>query len=116
MKPVPPVSKIFMSGATGPVNGLFPVVEQWPSTQQYRAVMVNRTRAAYDDSVPAALRAARAEFDEATARYEAAVADAREAWAAALAEAVDAGMSYREVAAEVGVSPTSISAALKSRG
>ncbi|RYJ00500.1 MAG: winged helix-turn-helix domain-containing protein, partial [Actinomycetales bacterium] len=34
----------------------------------------------------------------------------------ALAEAVDAGMSYREVAAEVGVSPTSISAALKARG
>lgn len=77
--------------------------------------MVNRARPDYDETVPARLRAAREAFDAATAEHEAAMSRARDAWASALAEAVDAGMSYREVAAEVGVSPTSISAALKNR-
>ena len=78
--------------------------------------MAFRHRDDYDEAVPAALRAARAEYDTATADHERAIAAARAAWAAALAAAVDAGMSYQEIADEVGVSHTSISRAIKQHG
>ena len=47
--------------------------------------------------------------------YDAGLADVRRAWADALAAAVDAGMSYDEISAEVGVSASTIRAAVKAR-
>ena len=67
-----------------------------------------RHRPEYDESVPARLRAARDAYDSGLARV-------RREWADALAEAVDAGMSYDEISAEVGVSASTIRAAVKSR-
>jgi len=78
--------------------------------------MAFRRRAEYDGSVPRALHAARDAYDAATVEYEQAVARAREAWATALATAIEAGMSYQEIADEVGVSHTSISRAIKQYG
>ncbi len=70
--------------------------------------MPYRRRPEYDESVPARLR-------EARAAYDAGLADVRRAWADALAAAVDAGMSYDEISAEVGVSASTIRAAVKAR-
>ncbi|MBC9225781.1 helix-turn-helix domain-containing protein [Aeromicrobium sp. 636] len=78
--------------------------------------MAFRHRRKYDDSVPRALHAAREAYDSATAEYERAIARARGEWAAALAAAIEAGMSYQEIADEVGVSHTSISRAIKQYG
>ncbi len=78
--------------------------------------MAYRHREEYDESVPRALRRAREEYDAATARYEQEMAQARRRWAAALVEAIEAGMSYQEIADEVGVSHTSISRAIKQYG
>lgn len=75
--------------------------------------MAFRRRDAYDESVPRALREARVTFDAATAAYEEHMTRARVAWAESLAAALDAGMSYQEIADEVGVSHTSISRAIK---
>ncbi|MFH7321942.1 helix-turn-helix domain-containing protein [Aeromicrobium sp. JJY06] len=78
--------------------------------------MAFRHRREYDESVPRALRAARDSYDAATSEYEEAIARARREWAAALATAIEAGMSYQEIADEVGVSHTSISRAIKQYG
>lgn len=78
--------------------------------------MAYRHREEYDESVLRALRRAREEYDAATARYEQEMAQARRRWAAALVEAIEAGMSYQEIADEVGVSHTSISRAIKQYG
>lgn len=78
--------------------------------------MAYRHRREYDDSVPQALRSARDAYDVATADYEDAISRARREWAAALASAIEAGMSYQEIADEVGVSHTSISRAIKQYG
>jgi predicted transcriptional regulator len=78
--------------------------------------MAFRHRREYDESVPRGLHSARQAYDDAIAQYELAMADARRAWAAALASAIDAGMSYQEIADEVGVSHTSISRAIKQYG
>ncbi len=68
-----------------------------------------RHRPEYDESVPARLR-------EARDTYDSGLAEVRRAWADALAAAVDAGMSYDEISAEVGVSASTIRAAVKGRG
>lgn len=78
--------------------------------------MAFRHRREYDETVPQALRAARESYDAASAEYEAAITRARREWAAALATAIEAGMSYQEIADEVGVSHTSISRAIKQYG
>ena len=78
--------------------------------------MAFRHRNKYDETVPRALRDARSEYDAAAAEHEEAMERARRAWAAALAEAIEAGMSYQEIADEVGVSHTSISRAIKQYG
>lgn len=67
-----------------------------------------RHRPEYDETVPARLRAARAAYDSG-------LADVRRAWADAIVEAVTAGMSYDEISAEVGVSASTIRAAVKER-
>ncbi|MFO6451361.1 MULTISPECIES: helix-turn-helix domain-containing protein [unclassified Aeromicrobium] len=78
--------------------------------------MAFRHRREYDETVPRALRAARDSYDAATSEYEEAISRARREWAAALATAIEAGMSYQEIADEVGVSHTSISRAIKQYG
>ncbi len=75
--------------------------------------MAFRHRSEYDESVPRALREARAAYDTSAAEYERAMDRARKQWAEALAVAIEAGMSYQEIADEVGVSHTSISRAIK---
>ena len=67
-----------------------------------------RHRPEYDESVPARLRAAREAYDSG-------LAEVRREWADALAAAVDTGMSYDEISTEVGVSASTIRAAVKSR-
>lgn len=78
--------------------------------------MAFRHRSEYDESVPRALRDARSSYDDATTEYERAMEKARKDWAEALAVAIEAGMSYQEIADEVGVSHTSISRAIKQHG
>jgi len=75
--------------------------------------MAFRHRSEYDESVPRALREARAAYDASAAEYERGMEQARKEWAEALAVAIEAGMSYQEIADEVGVSHTSISRAIK---
>ena len=75
--------------------------------------MAFRHRSEYDETVPRALREARAAYDAAAEDYERAMEKARREWAEALAVAIEAGMSYQEIADEVGVSHTSISRAIK---
>ncbi|MGI9086041.1 MAG: hypothetical protein ACR2FE_12285 [Aeromicrobium sp.] len=67
-----------------------------------------RHRPEYDEAVPERLRAARQ-------AYDAGLDDVRREWASALAAAVEAGMSYDEISATVGVSASTIRAAVKER-
>lgn len=52
---------------------------------------------------------------EARQDYDSGLADVRREWADALSAAVDAGMSYDEISAAVGVSASTIRAAVKER-